>query len=500
MANLVALKQPDDVLLARDRVHARTLNRAVEHGELTRVSPGIYARSGTPAEVEQRVRQNWQRIAAALVPNAVVSYLSAFARGVTEHNEVTLAHPTLFNREVKLPGLKLVVLRGPAPLPGDLKLGELALYWASRPRMLLDNLGRRAKDRPRKAGREAVEEQLVSILAASGETALNRLRDDARGLALVLNRERESKFLEQMISALLGTHAAGKLRTRAGQLVSQGTPADAERLVRFELLAVHLRVAVLPSIPDVAASGLARNNFAFFESYFSNYIEGTKFSVDEAAGIALENRIVAARPKDSHDILGVFKMALNPPSRDTVPAPGIPFVEGLQQRHALMLERRPEIAPGELKHETNFAGTTAFVAPEFVRGTLIEGSKLALSIPEGLARAAYYGFLVSEVHPFNDGNGRLSRLFMNAELSRVGQCRVIIPTLFHAQYVDCQRALSRNNEPGPFVSAIEKMARWTATFDFADLAKLRSKLEAALAMEDSPTQYRLLDGNGVRVA
>ena len=29
----------------------------------------------------------------------------------------------------------------------------------------------------------------------------------------------------------------------------------------------------------------------------------------------------------------------------------------------------------------------------------------------------YYAFLVSEVHPFDDGNGRLSRLVMNSELT-----------------------------------------------------------------------------------
>ncbi len=53
-------------------------------------------------------------------------------------------------------------------------------------------------------------------------------------------------------------------------------------------------------------------------------------------------------------------------------------------------------------------------------------------MPEGLARAVYYAFLVSEIHPFNDENGRLSRLVMNAEMSRVGLNRIIIPTLYHS--------------------------------------------------------------------
>lgn len=145
------------------------------------------------------------------------------------------------------------------------------------------------------------------------------------------------------------------------------------------------------------------------ESYFSNYVEGTKFSIEEAEGIVLRNAIVPRRPRDSHDVLGVFNQAMRAGTRDSVPPPEAAFVAGLQERHRTMLDRRPEANPGELKTDANFAGTTRFVLPAFVRGTLQEGFKLALSVSEGLARAIYYAFLVSETHPFDDGNGRLSR-------------------------------------------------------------------------------------------
>jgi hypothetical protein len=132
------------------------------------------------------------------------------------------------------------------------------------------------------------------------------------------------------------------------------------------------------------------------------------------------------------------------------------------------------------------------VLPAFVRGTLQEGSKLALSVPEGLARAIYYAFLVSEAHPFDDGNGRLSRLTMNAELSRLGLCRIIIPTLFHPQYVDCQRALKRADEPEGFIKALTFAAQWCAGFGYADLPALIVDLKATHAFEESPVQYKLL--------
>jgi Fic family protein len=37
-------------------------------------------------------------------------------------------------------------------------------------------------------------------------------------------------------------------------------------------------------------------------------------------------------------------------------------------------------------------------------------------------------FLISEVHPFDDGNGRVARAFMNAELVAAGHCRILIPS------------------------------------------------------------------------
>lgn len=494
MAYLAVPRPAPEVFFAStDARLNRQLQRRVAAGELCRIASGVHLLAGTDADISACVQRNWQVLAAHFAPGAVVSHISAFARGLTEGGYVTLSHPTLFNKTIKLPGLTLILLRGPGPLAGDLALGTTGLHWASRPRMLLENLGRVRRVRPTRAGRAAVEERLVGVLNASGERGLNQIRDAARQLVSQLPSPDAWQQLDQIIGLLLSTRQEGKLHTRAGRLVARGTPVDAERMARFELLAAALRTTVLPVLPDVAPRGEAKLHFAFVESYFSNFVEGTRFSIEEAEGIVLRNAMVTGRPKDSHDVLGVFNLAMNAGTRDSVPAPDAAFVAGLQERHRLMLERRPEAHPGELKTTANFAGMTEFVPPGFVRGTLQEGSRLALSIPEGLPRAIFYAFLVSEVHPFDDGNGRLSRLMMNAELSRLGLCRVIIPTLFHPQYVDCQRALTRSDNPDGFIKALACSASWCAGFEYADLPALIDALKRNNAFEESPVEFRLLD-------
>lgn len=501
---LIARKRPTDpagaglhIAPPDDPAAARRLQRAALNGTLLRVAERIYIDNQPPAETSLSVRRHWQEIAGALYPGAVVSHLSAFHGGVTSDGLLTLSHPTQFNRTRRLPGgLHIVLMRGPAPLPGDIALGTAGLFWPSRARMLLENLGISRSAPPRRAGRSKVEEQLINILNASGEAELNRVRDHARKLARKLDAQKQFRMLDAITGALLGTHAKGQLKTHMGRLVAAGTPVDAGCMTRFKALADALRSAVLPSIADVAPAGAARIHSAFLESYFSNYVEGTRFSIAEAEDIVLRNRIVKSRPKDSHDVQGVFAIATHAVYRDTLPAPGEMFVAGLLARHKLMLSNRPEANPGQLKLVQNYAGTTAFVPPGLVRGTLQEGSALALSVPEGLARAIFYAFVLAEVHPFTDGNGRLSRLLMNAELSRVGACRVIIPTLYHPQYIDCLKVLTNNNDPAPFIKAISTMARWCARFSYADLPGLLKAMTACHAFEESPVRFKLRNADG----
>ncbi len=502
MANLAVTRQ-DEVFITRGNdspAKARAIQRRAKDGELTRIAEGVYLLEKDPEGQKAVVRRNWFRILGALAPGAVVSYRSAYAGGITPDGVVYLSHPTNFNRKIAMPGVQAILVKGPGALPGDMPLGDGKLYFSSRPRQLLENLSPERGARGKSAGAKKVEELLIRILHANGEAELNRIRDDARALVEPSAFKEQFTKLDKLIGALLATQDDGTLKTREGKLVAKGTPVDSDTMARFEVLASELRTTVLARRPAVAASEPARSAFAFLEAYFSNYVEGTEFEIEEARNIALEGRIVELRPKDSHDILGVFRLALQSPGRDTVPPFGGDFPVELARRHAQMLEKRPESNPGQFKLERNRAGGTWFVDPGMVRGTLIEGSALAQSIPDGIARAIYYSFLVTEVHPFDDGNGRIARLVMNAELSRTGAARIIIPTLFHEEYVDCQRQLSRQNDPDGFIRALALMQQWTVAFDYADVNALIETVRRTNALERSRVQFRLTMPDGSSLA
>jgi len=492
----------EEVLITRSapEAEARAIQRRAKEGELTPLAEGVYVREQDPKTQAAIVRRNWSRILGAMVPGGVVSHRSAYVGGITPDDTIIVSHPTRYNKKIELPGLTALLVKGLSALPGDMPIGNAGLHFASRPRQLLENLTQSRGPRRRSAGDEAVEQRLVKVMNASGETELNLIRDTARDLAKPLGLEKEFAKLEGLIGALLSTHSDGKLKTKEGRLVAKRTPIDKERLDRFEILASKLRTEAVPRRPAIATEEPARSNFAFLESYFSNYVEGTEFEIAQAMEIALEGRLVENRPKDSHDVLGVFRQALQSPWREAVPPLGTDFPKELAARHAAMMQMRPEVNPGQFKLDPNRAGTTWFVDPALVRGTLIEGSTLARSVPEGLARAIYLVFFISEVHPFSDGNGRISRLVMNAELSRTGEARIIIPVLFHEEYVDCQRQLSGQNIPDGHIRALALMQAWTVAFDYSEVDALIAIMKLTNALERSRAQFKLTMPDGSPVS
>lgn len=481
----------DDALLLYAELspaEVRSAQRRVRSGALKRIVPRMVTSLPEEAWPALLARERI-RVLAALYPKAVIGPRSAFHGGTPIDGVMVLTYS--YTKRVELPGMTVQLVAGHGPAQGDAPMMGKELYFPSTPRVLLENLAVSRGKVKKSVGKAEVEQRLIDTCDARGEEALNAVRDHARALAPVLGLERELVILDGLIGAILGTRKAA-MSTPAGKAMVAHTPYDAHRLALFETLAGVLRSAPLKQPAAVTKSEQGRLNFAFLESYFSNFIEGTEFDVNDARGFVLEGKPITERPKDSHDVVGVFRQAINPGWANQTLSSGEPVLNQLRQRHADQMQARPEVSPGEFKTLANRAGNTAFVEPRFVRGTLVEGSKLLPSVPPGTARALMAMFLVSEVHPFTDGNGRLARLVMNAELSVVNSCRIIVPTLFREEYLDCLRVLTRAGDPKPFLDAMQWIHEWTAAFDYEDLDKAIADMQACNAFERSRVQHKLL--------
>jgi hypothetical protein len=148
----------------------------------------------------------------------------------------------------------------------------------------------------------------------------------------------------------------------------------------------------------------------------------------------------------------------------------------------MIMGGRPDAGPGEYKERGNRAGMTYFVHPDLVRGTLREGFMIGHTLPEGLPRAIFAMFLVAEVHPFADGNGRVARLLMNCELSAVRQCRAMIPLSYRDEYLSALRALSQNTNPTPLWRVLDRAQRWASLVDWIDRDRLLELMEQTNAL------------------
>lgn len=463
------------------------ISREVRAGRLRRIAPKLYTTNlkDAPASI---IRRHLYRILAHYYPGAVVSHRSALEGGVGRDDTLFLTYK--YTRRVALPGVTIRLLAGKGPVEGDNPFME-GLYFASRARALLENLqpARARGGTSKRWSRERLEEYLDEIARVHGEAELNRLRDQARRIAPRLGLKVELEVLDALIGSVLGTRK-GKLTAETARARAAGTPYDAHRLERFMTLFAALHRAVLPvrRTPRLTREGV--QHLAFFEAYFSNYIEGTEFVLDEAADIVFRGKIVPQRPADAHDILGTFRIVANSEEMRRVPATAEDLAALLKSRHATLLAGRPEKQPGRFKEETNRAGDTEFVAPELVAGTLMKGFEPYRALEDALARAMYMMFLVAEVHPFADGNGRIARVMMNAELVRDDRARVIIPTVYREDYLLALRALTRQGNADPYIAMLDRAQDFTSRIDFNDYERALAQLREAYAFRE-PHEGRL---------
>ena len=467
-----------------DKSITRAVSRAVKAGKLRKLASRLYTRNMVDPP-EAIIARNLWNIVGGYFPGALIADRTALENVPASDGSVCLI--TARGQDITLPGLTLRPRRGPEPLPTDRPfLGELFL--SSTARAYLENM-RSSRARggriARTLGRAEIEERLDALIRRSGEEAANRLRDEIRSLAPALGLKEEASVLDAMIGALPGTREAELAApSAAARRLRPGRPYDPGRLALFQTLHAALRdhPPLSRMAPIRGTEGDA--TLAFYEAYFTNFIEGIEFAVDEAADIVFCGVIPDERPADAHDVLGTWRIVSDRREMSRTPADASALEDLLTARHASIMKGRPDKLPGAFKQTANRAGFTVFVAPDLVAGTLAQGFDLCRSLETPFQRAVFMKFLVSEVHPFSDGNGRTARIMMNAELAAAGEERIIVPTVYRANYLSALRALSQSGRPQPLIHMLDYAQRWTAAVDWRSVEETRRELDGCNAFLD----------------
>jgi Fic family protein len=485
MENILPIHLQEVIFSSSDPRVSKQISKLEKSAKLRKIAARIYTPNFTDSP-ESIIRRNLFTILGKLYPGSLLSHRSAVEFQPTSSGHIFLTYT--YTKKINLPGITLRFMEGPARLEGDNRFsGEL--FASQIERALLENL-----QVSRQKGAESktltiaeIEEKLESIVRVKSEAGLNEIRDKARVIADQLGMKSEFEKLNKLIGALLSTQPSKILSSPIAVARAFGNPYDPSRLPLLEKLFVELKQQEFTTHPEKNTSILSFHNFAFFEAYFSNYIEGTEFELEEARRIVETDTPIPSRNEDSHDVLGTYKLVSNKTEMSITPTSAENMLEILLYRHKILLNARTSMKPGQFKDKNNRAGETYFVDHTLVKGTLIKGFDYYQALLHPFAKAIYMMFLVSEVHPFLDGNGRIARVMMNAELVKNSQTKIIIPTVYREDYVGALRRLSRQNDPFTYIRMMLRALEFSTSLIGDKMDVMEKYLEASNAFKEHTT-------------
>lgn len=325
-------------------------------GQIRKIAPKIYTSNLTDSD-ENVVRRNLFLILGRLFPEAVVSHRSAFEMKPTPSGDFFLTYK--YSKKVRLSGVVVHLLEGASGQKEDTPFVN-GLFISCPERAFLENLqstyqkGDGAKCLPL----SDIEDRLEKVVRIHGEAAINALRDKARMLSQRLGMAVEYERLDKIVGALLSARDTKVLTSPLAMARVFGEPYDLHRYELFQILFSALNSDTFATYPENQVSDTAYRNFAFFESYFSNYIEGTEFTLEDARQIIETNLPLPSRNEDSHDVLGTFSIVSDWREMSRIPATSDELMDLLLSRHRMLLSARLEKHPGQFKMQNNRAGNS----------------------------------------------------------------------------------------------------------------------------------------------
>lgn len=441
----------------QDPTERKRIERAAKRGELTALGHGVYLRAGGDAVTT--LSNAWPAVVRHVTAGeGRISHRTAFSFNPYADTWYVSA-PTKRYRTVSLGPKKVLILPSmPHPevqevsflgRPGQVSTRETALLEVSE-----DRRGAYAR------ATLTIEELEEFLLASASRVSVKALREIAK------RNDRDATDLVEKIGAILSRNP-GKIVSKRVRAVLDAKGADPYRTEQFSDLAAFMADFASTHIQGRAWSSDDAKQldlYAFIASYFSNYIEGTQFPPEDAAGIVYRGE-EHGKPPDERTLVATYRTYLRLLNDMTAPPATARYDEFeayLKRLHISLAGGNESMHPGEFKTRANQAGGTRFVEPGRVIETLHVGWELSHKIESPFHRAVYLGFVVSEVHPFKDGNGRAARLVTDAHLLPHGFSGIVVTTRTRNFYLRVLRVASRRDTTegdwrALFVTASEKL-------------------------------------------
>lgn len=429
-----------------DPSERKRIERLARQGALVRIAPGLYVDAADPEGV---VRRTWLRLVRRFsndkghISHRSALQLNPFAR------DLFVAVPGMRqNRIHELPGMRIYVLSGmPRPDTRLFRWKRDSAPVSTPETALLEMLEpRRGRFAAARSGPEEVE---LAVYRAHRRLNPALLRDVA---------SKNDLDPEPILRVLTAVRTRDLSRLVSAEVRSLLDEADGDpiRAGIFSALVDHLAAAPREGPrkrPWSSDDDEQWDRYAFIAAYFSNYVEGTVFEPEDAEAIVYRGEDRGPAP-DRRTLVATYRTykrlrSIDPPAvgRDGADR----FVEWVREVHESVAGGNLEMDPGVFKTKKNRPSGSEiwFVEPRRVRATLSAGWAAAARLTSPFDRACFLGFVVAEVHPFKDGNGRVSRVVADAYLVRAGYSGLVVTTRSRDLYLRAYRAATRQERGWP---------------------------------------------------
>jgi tetratricopeptide (TPR) repeat protein len=140
----------------------------------------------------------------------------------------------------------------------------------------------------------------------------------------------------------------------------------------------------------------------------------------------------------------------------------------LRYWHARITGHRPQMFPGQIKPVPNFVLAShrlVRVTPRQAAATCAEFFATGyVTMAPGFERAALVYFAIAQIHPFYDGNGRVARFLLNAELELASLPPLLFPKAVDEAIPGVLDRVRTSADLMPLMEAIAEAARFTVDF------------------------------------